>query len=141
MIAIPAANLGVVLEGAGPVMVSRYGKIIKFGSKGAGNLTKASIDTKLNTYLLNPNHPVGGSKAKWFKEALGFTQENAGNLAKQIVFDPNKAVQTAVTEFGTKYNQVISVQGANGRVIDVTFAWIRNNDGVIRLITGIPTGK
>jgi hypothetical protein len=93
----------------------------------------------LARYLLNPAHPNGGTKAKWFEQALGFTQANADQLAKQIVFDASKAVQTAVTQFGTKFNQVIPITGANGRVIDVTFAWIRNNDGVARLVTGIPT--
>jgi hypothetical protein len=34
--------------------------------------------------------------------------------------------------------QVIPITGANGRVIDVMFVWIRNNDGIIRLVTGIP---
>jgi hypothetical protein len=92
----------------------------------------------LARYLLNPNHPVGASKAKWFEQALGYTRSNADDLARQIVFDPTKAVETAVTQHGTKFNQIISIQGANGRIIDVTFAWIRNNDGVVRLVTGIP---
>jgi hypothetical protein len=26
-----------------------------------------------------------------------------------------------------------------GNTIPVTFGWIRNNDGVVRLVTGIPT--
>ena len=92
-------------------------------------------------YLLDLNHPFGGSKAKWFKQALGFTQDNLDDLAKQIHFDPSKAIQTGVTEYGTKYNQVIKIVGANGKKIDVTFAWIRNNDGVVRLVTSIPTPK
>ena len=62
-------------------------------------------------------------------------------LAKQIVFDPDTAVQTAVTEFGTKYNQVINIVGANGKEIEVTFAWIKTLDGVIKLITAIPVRK
>jgi len=53
----------------------------------------------------------------------------------------SKAVQTGVTEFGTKYNQIISIKGANGRVIDVVFAWIKNEDGVVKLVTAIPTKK
>ena len=81
----------------------------------------------------------GASNVQWFKEVLGFTTENAGALSKQIVFDTSKAVQTSVTEFGTKFNQVIKITGANGRAVDVTTAWIRNNDGVIRLVTAIPT--
>jgi WXG100 family type VII secretion target len=31
--------------------------------------------------------------------------------------------------------------GANGKTIDVTFAFIRNNDGVVRLVTAIPASK
>jgi RHS repeat-associated protein len=102
-------------------------------------LSRLSVEEKLLKYLLNISHPVGGSKAKWFKEALGFTVDNADDLANQIVFNSKTAIQTGVTEFGVKYNQVISISGANGKVIDVTFAWIKNNDGVVRLVTGIPT--
>lgn len=63
------------------------------------------------------------------------------DLAKQIVFDESKAVETGVTEYGTMYDQVISVTGANGRNIDVLFAWIRGPDGVVRLVTAIPANK
>jgi thiamine pyrophosphokinase len=61
------------------------------------------------------------------------------DLASQIKFDPSTAVETAVTEYGTKFNQTINIVGANGKKIDVVFAWIQNNDEFIRLITGIPT--
>ena len=104
-------------------------------------IQKESVEKKLDTYLLNKDHPVGGSKANWFEKALGFTKENAGQLAKQIVFDENVAVQTAVTEHGIKYNQLISIVGANGKKIDVVFVWIKNNDGFVRLVTAIPTKK
>ncbi|MHA3022473.1 WXG100-like domain-containing protein [Mycobacterium sp. BMJ-28] len=107
----------------------------------AANLSQASVRDKLERYLLNPDHEIGGPKAAWFERALGFTRENAPDLAKQIVFDESRAVETGVTQFGTKYNEVIPVTGANGKTIDVTFAWIRNNDGVVRLVTAIPTGR
>ena len=110
------------------------------GAKGVIDLaaTRASVDDKLARYLLNADHPIGASKAKWFDSALGFNKSNADQLAKQIVFDEASAVQTAVSEQGVKFNQVIPITGLNGKVIDVTFGWIRNNDGIIRLITGIP---
>jgi hypothetical protein len=104
-------------------------------------LTQQSVDDKLMRYLLNPDHEVGGPKAKWFEQALGFNRENASDLAKQIVFDESRAVETGTTQFGTKYNQVIPIVGANGKTIDITFAWIRGNDGVVRLVTAIPTGR
>jgi RHS repeat-associated protein len=101
--------------------------------------TAASVADKLARYLLNPDHPVGGSKAAWFDAALGFTQENASQLAEQIQFDADTAVETGVTQFGTQYNQTITIVGANGNVSDVVFGWILNNDGVVRLVTAIPT--
>lgn len=121
--------------------VGRVGSWIRgLFSSSAEALSQASVEEKVLRYLLNAEHTGGGAtKAKWFREALGFTTENSGDLAKQIVFDGSKAVQTSVTEFGTKFNQVIKITGANGRAINVTTAWIRNNDGVVRLVTAIPT--
>jgi len=66
----------------------------------AVRLTQASIKDKLEKYLLNPDHPQGGPKAKWFEQALGFTRENAGDLERQIVFDQSKAVETGVLRTG-----------------------------------------
>lgn len=107
----------------------------------AARIAQASIREKLDKYLLNPDHPVGGPKAKWFEQALGFTRANSGDLERQIVFDQSRAVETGVTQYGTKYNEVIPITGANGKTIDVTFAFIRNNDGVVRLVTAIPNSK
>ncbi len=105
--------------------------------RGLDETSKSVID-KLLRYLLNEEYPVGRSKATWFREALGFTQQNVYQLAKQIKFDLGKAVETEITEYGTKYNQVIRIVGANGKEIDVLFAWIRNLDGIVRLVTGVP---
>jgi hypothetical protein len=118
-------------------VLTRIGEeITEHVSKSASQL---SVEDKLTRYLLNPAHPKGGSKANWFEKALGFTKDNMDDLAKQIVFDPKKATQTAVTEYGTKFNQTISIKGANDKIIDVVFSWIKNNDGVVRLTSGIPT--
>ncbi len=114
---------------------------VKVGGADLPATTKESVDNKLWTYLLDPKHPQGGPKAKWFKEALGFTKENMGDLSKQIVFDASKAVKTQETPFGVKYNQTIPIKGANGRTIDVLFGWIKNEDDVIRLTTAIPAKK
>lgn len=103
--------------------------------------TQLSVDQKLANYLLDKQHPVGGSKAEWFDGALGFNNTNSNELAKQIVFDSSKAVKTAETQFGTKYDQVIPITGTNGRTINVKFGWIKNNDGVVRLVTAIPAKK
>ncbi|MEN3943013.1 DUF6883 domain-containing protein [Prosthecobacter sp. SYSU 5D2] len=103
--------------------------------------TEESISYKLRTYLLDPKHPEGGPKSVWFKGALGFTQSNVDDLGRQLVFDPQTAKTTKTTEFGQKFNQIISLKGANGKVISVTVCWIRNPDGVIRLVTILPEDK
>ncbi|MCT4713476.1 VENN motif pre-toxin domain-containing protein, partial [Enterobacteriaceae bacterium H18W14] len=103
--------------------------------------TQSSVEQKLANYLLDKQHPVGGSKAEWFDSALGFNKTNSNELSKQIVFDPAKAVKTTETQFGTKYDQVIPISGSNGRTINVKFGWIKNNDGVVRLVTAIPAKK
>ncbi len=115
------------------------------GKKASGlknpNLTQESINSKLDGYLLNKEHPVGGSKANWFDKALGFNRNNSQQLSKQITFDKSTSVQTSVTDYGTKYSQIIPIKGVNGKIIDVEFVWIKNNDGVVRLVTSIPTKK
>ena len=116
-------------------------KRVKVGNVELPATTEMSVQDKLYSYLLNPEHVDGGPKAKWFKEALGFTRENMDDLAKQIKFDAAKAVKTGETPHGIKYNQIIEITGANGRKIEVKFAWIKNNDGVVRLVTAPPTKK
>jgi filamentous hemagglutinin len=37
--------------------------------------------------------------------------------------------------------QQISITGANGRIIEVPFVWIKNSDNVVRLVTAIPPKK
>lgn len=65
----------------------------------------------------------------------GFTEDNLDDLAQQIKFDPSKAIAKELTQHGQKIEQVIQIVGANGKPIDVLFLWIRNNDGVVRLVT------
>ena len=104
---------------------------------------QANVKEKLTKYLLDPNHPVGGSKAKWFKEALGFTKDNWKDLAKQIVFDINKAVSKGNTKgFGEKFEQIIEIMGANGKKIAVQFNFIvREGEDFARLVGAIPTKR
>jgi hypothetical protein len=48
----------------------------------------------------------------------------------------------AVSEYGTKFNQIININGANGRVIPVRFGWIVPfGQKVANLTTAIPTSK
>ncbi|MBA3439784.1 MAG: hypothetical protein H0T92_07945 [Pyrinomonadaceae bacterium] len=106
-----------------------------------GATTEESVRVKLDTYLLNPDHPDGKSKARWFAAALGFNRNNMDKLAKQIVFKSLEAVPAVSTPFEQKFRQMISIVGTNGRQIDIAFVWIQNDDGVTRLVTSLPTKK
>ncbi len=79
--------------------------------------TEESVNKKLSKYLLDFDHPTGGSKAKWYNDALGFTKDNSDYLAKQIVFDPKNVAEIETNIYGTKYSQIIPIQGVNGRII------------------------
>ena len=37
-------------------------------------LSRQSVDDRLSRYLLKLDHPVGGNKAKCFRDAVGFAQ-------------------------------------------------------------------
>jgi len=101
-----------------------------------------SVADKASDYFLNPAHSDGGSKANWFEQALGYTKSNMDGLVNQIRFDPKTAIQTGVNEWGTKFNSVINIGGANGKTIPVTFGWIlRAGETTVRLTTAIPTKR
>lgn len=113
----------------------------KLKKKSELKLTKESVNIKVNGYLLNKEHYDGKSKAIWFEKALGFNKDNSVLLEKQIIFNEAKAVKTLDTKYGTKYSQKTPIFGTNGRIIEVEFIWIKNNDGIVRLVTAIPTKK
>ena len=112
------------------------------GTKGAKNNDtpiKSAKDLRYNKkktvdYLLNPHHPQGASKAKFMKEVLGYSQEDAKNFHKNVVLSikgksPQKTIETPYGikhTFNTKLvskdgksvyaNVVVVVQKDNGRV-------------------------
>jgi len=104
----------------------------------AASKTYESVIDKLTRYTLNMDHPLGKDKAIWFEKALGFTKDNMESLAKQIVFDPKTAFVRGTNNWGTLYNQKVTVLGANGKEIDVIAAWIMLEDGTIKLTNLLP---
>lgn len=105
-------------------------------------ITQNSVKSKLANYLLNPDHPVGASKAKWFEKALGFTKDNMDDLAKQIKFDPKTAIFKKNNGYADLYEQMISVTGANGKTIKTQFNFaITNGESAPKLVGAIPAKK
>ena len=101
--------------------------------------TQQSVYKKLDTYLLDKTHKSNKGKADFFEKALGFNKSNIDKLAKQVKFNLKNATQKATTQYGTKYEQIIKIKGANGKSVDAKFIWIKNKDGIVRLVTGYST--
>jgi hypothetical protein len=99
---------------------------------------RQSIFYKLETYTLNPDHPRGRDKAKWFDRVLGFTLNNKEELAQQIIFDQKTAVALENNQFGQMYLQYVTIHGANDRIIkDVRTYWIKEKETSLIRFTNI----
>jgi hypothetical protein len=114
---------------------SKTSKVVTSNNAG---FDTSNLESKLDGYLLDAAHPQNQSKANWFSQALGFNQSNWKDLAAQLYFDPATAVATKTTQYGQTYEQVISIVGANGKTINTTFVFMKDNSGAVRLVTGIP---
>ncbi len=98
---------------------------------------------KLSDYLLNEQHPVGGSKAKWFR-SLGYDPASPSVLGDDLL----KQVQSSAdftakdTGYGTKYVVLGKITTPSGAVANVTAIWIvEPSDSRPRLVTAFPGEK
>ena len=104
------------------------------------NATEATATTeKVRDYLLNPEHPDGGSNAAWF-QSLGYGRDRWHELAMDLLALAATCEQfaTVQTPFGIKY----VVQGRIGRgphrSASVLAVWIVEGDRPPRLVTAYP---
>ncbi|MEO0510058.1 MAG: DUF6883 domain-containing protein [Verrucomicrobiota bacterium] len=124
--AVIGAGIGAITAGVGTkfqifakIANRLKGATNKFapGASRLVNAPNAKIDPrKLTDYALNPNHPVGGNKAKVFESALGYNQSNAQGLLKQLqqgVLN-NTPVAGKVDNFGSRFTVDIPVTGPGG---------------------------
>ncbi|TCM48856.1 DNRLRE domain-containing protein [Kribbella sp. VKM Ac-2568] len=104
---------------------------LKYADEAAGahrliGANRAHIDPrKLTEYALNPNHPVGGNKARVFESALGFNRSNADDLMAQLrqgVME-NTPIPGNVDKWGTRFTVDIPVTGPAGSGV-VRTGWI-----------------
>ena len=74
---------------------------------------------------MNPEHPVGGHKARVFESALGFNKSNADDLMRQLRegVKTNTPVPGKVDQYGERFTVEIPVVGPKGEGI-VTSGWI-----------------
>jgi hypothetical protein len=106
------------------------------------NATEATAATeKVRDYLLNPEHPDGGSKATWF-QSLGYARDRWHELASDLLALAATCEQFATvrTPFGVKY--VVKGQIGRGphRAASVLAVWIVEADRPPRLVTASEPG-
>ncbi|MCZ0068991.1 LXG domain-containing protein [Bacillus sonorensis] len=91
------------------------------------HVENATIDSrKLTGYALNPDHPVGGNKAKVFESALGYNKTNAHELEMKIKKElPNqKVIIGKLDQYGQRYTVDIDITGPNGKTATVRTGWM-----------------
>ena len=97
---------------------------------------------KLTAYLLALSHPVGGSKARFFR-AHGFDDDNADLLAdglRALVAVAPPSVRPS--PFGTKYVVVGDLPTPRGTLVQIETVWIiEPPDDRPRLVTAYPAGR
>lgn len=94
---------------------------------------------KLTTYLLALSHPVGGSKARFFR-AHGFCDENVDLLAERLRrFAGGRPSSVRANPYGTKYVVAGDLQTPRGTVVQIETVWIvEPPDDRPRLVTAYP---
>ncbi|MEV7198264.1 DUF6883 domain-containing protein [Streptomyces sp. NPDC093510] len=103
---------------------------------------------KLHDYALNPDHSVGGHKARVFKSALGMEQRDWKLLAIQLISALQAAEPLAfqdVEKWGKqqqlRFEIDARVVGLNGKTMAVTAVWKIEDDAPAQLLTLTPGDK
>ena len=126
--------IGLMLSAAGGAGALRgvggagaKGGVVKAVDGALPNAGEAVIDpNKLTSYALNPQHPVGGDKARVFESALGYNQSNAdqliGGIQQGVLTNP--AVMGKVDQFGQRFTVDMPITGPNGNTVMVRTGWV-----------------
>jgi len=84
---------------------------------------------KLTDYILSESHPVGSSKARFFR-GLGFNETNVGKLAKLLLRIPKENDIKNVRKFSYGTNYVIegTIKTPNGKTVKITTVWFMKTE-------------
>ncbi len=101
---------------------------------------------KTEDYLLNPNHPKGGAKAKFFIETLGYSK-SSGEKFHNAVYQSIKGkilVRTENTHYGIKHIYHTKIRGANGKYHEANVVVVIQKDNkriTYKIVTVYPNKK
>jgi hypothetical protein len=120
------------------------GSIIKAGQEESlleklpNAVSASTTQEKLQGYLLNSNHPVGGNKAKVIRSVLGYHYQNWDVLADKIyrAVQDASVVRIMKTRYGVKYETHLLIEGEKGKSLLMRTIWqIDNESDIPRLVT------
>ncbi|MBK9385907.1 MAG: hypothetical protein IPN34_13940 [Planctomycetes bacterium] len=98
---------------------------------------------KVHSYLLSPDHPVGGDKAAFFA-GLGYAPAAWRVLLEDLERQAREGTVVRISEspFGRKYRVRDNLIGPNGRSAILITVWIRAHaDAAPRFLTAFPRSK
>jgi hypothetical protein len=95
---------------------------------------------KLKNYLISETHPVGRSKAKFFR-SLGFDDHNldALTLSLKKIAHLNEIKESRKVPYGTNYVIEGIINSPNGSSVEVVTVWFIEQEGSQpRFVTAYP---
>jgi len=101
---------------------------------------------KTEGYLLNKNHPKGGSKAKFMEDVLGYSKSDSRSFHKAVTESiiGKTPVKTQQTEYGLKHTFQTSIKGKNGAYTKANVVVVIQKDNhrtTYKIITVYPDRK
>ena len=97
-------------------------------------------EAKLTKYLLNADHPKGGSKATFFRDTLDIVQDDWRYLADQFcqAAPHSEFYRLNVTGYGVMHGAHVLIIGRNGRQAVVETGWKLEATGPAQFVTAYP---
>ena len=94
-------------------------------------------------YALNMNHPKGRNKAIAFREALGFTSDDAPEIMRQVYrwVGAHEPIYSHTDQFGDRLTTDMMMTGKNGMTAKVTVGWIKEPGADKMRMTSIYVSK
>ncbi len=101
---------------------------------------------KTEGYLLNINHPVGSSKARFLKDILGYSQSDSKLFHKNVVVSliGKSPTKSETTPFGIKHKYNTKLVGKSGKSISAKVVVVIQKDKnrtTYKIVTVYPDKK
>ena len=96
--------------------------------------------------MLNSDHPKGGSKAKFMKDVLGYSQSDSKLFHKNVVSSlvGKTPIKSEVTQFGIKHTYKTEISGKNGKSVSANVVVVIQKDNgriTYKIVTVYPDKK